>query len=110
MYVLPIIAKGKIVEYSATMFSLFSTRKDQCAYSSHGCTCQRNDIDKICKVVECKNNKWIKSCHEVPKFVKGVKMQMEGNDQPDMIWISFWGDKKIVCNIGMVRFHVSSIS
>jgi len=33
---------------------------------------------------------------------------MEGDGQPKMVWISFWVDKKLVCNVGMVKFHVGS--
>jgi len=70
--------------------------------------CQRNNIDKIYKVVERKNDKGTKSCHEVPKVVKRAKLQTEGDEQQKMVWISFWIDKKLVCNVGMVRFHVGS--
>ena len=61
------------------VLSLLSKWWDQCAYGSHGFTCQRNNIDKICKVVGHKNDKGTKSCDEVPKVVKRAKLQMEGD-------------------------------
>lgn len=33
---------------------------------------------------------------------------MEGDRQPDMVWINFWVDKKLMCSMGMVKFHVGS--
>jgi len=33
---------------------------------------------------------------------------MEYDRQPEMVWISCWVDKKLVCNIEMVKFHVGS--
>lgn len=76
---LPTIPKGDIIVYSAMMLSLLSKWWDQCEYDFHGFMYQINNIDKICKVIECENNKGTKSYHEVPKVIMRYQKSSRGS-------------------------------